>query len=144
MISNLAVGSLLASLTVLIQTVGLVVLSRLTPFFAQKFGLHSHDVGRALVMMMSVLGIFVVHGMEIWMWAFAYDFLGVVPGFQNALDISTAMFSTVGYGPVPVAPAWRLLTALEGINGFILIGWSTAYLVGAATRHGPFRAGHHF
>ncbi len=144
MISNLAVGSLLASLTVLIQTVGLVILSRLTPLIAQKLGLHSHDIGRGLVMMMSVLGIFVVHAMEIWMWAFAYDLLGVVPGFQNALDISTAMFSTVGYGPVPIAPNWRLLTALEGINGFILIGWSAAYLVGVATRHGPFRKTEHF
>ncbi len=144
MISNLAVGSLLASLSVLIQTVGLVVLSRLMPLIARKFGLHSHDVGRSLLMMMSVLGIFVVHGVEIWMWAFAYNFLDVVPGFQNALDISTAMFSTAGYGPVPVAPAWRLLTALEGINGFILIGWSVAYLVGVATRHGPFRRNEHF
>jgi hypothetical protein len=49
------------------------------------------------------------------------------------------MFSTVGYGQIVIAPEWRLLTALEGINGFILIGWSTAYLVGVSTRHGPFR-----
>ena len=30
------------------------------------------------------------------------------------------------------------------INGFLMIGWSTAYLVAAATRHGPFRRGDHF
>lgn len=144
MTANLAIGTLLVSLTVLIQTIGLVILSRLTPLIAQKFRLQSHDIGRGLIMMLSVLGIFVVHTVEIWMWAFAYDQLGVTVGFQNALDISTAMFSTVGYGPVPIAPDWRLLAALEGINGFILIGWSAAYLVGVATRHGPFRKGEHF
>ena len=35
-------------------------------------------------------------------------------------------------------------SALEAINGFILLGWSTAYLVAASTRHGPFRLGEHF
>ena len=34
------------------------------------------------------------------------------------------------------------MTALEGINGFLMIGWSTAYLVRASTRHGPFRKEH--
>ena len=49
------------------------------------------------------------------------------------------MFSTIGYGELAFDPSWRLLTALEGINGFIMIGWSTAYLVRASTLHGPFR-----
>ena len=81
---------------------------------------------------------------KVWSWAVAYDLLGATRSFSDALYLSTAMFSTVGYGEIHVDPAWRLLTALEGINGFLLIGWSTAYLVGAATRHGPFRPGEHF
>ena len=52
----------------------------------------------------------------------------------------------LGDGRALPAPAvlGRLLTALEGINGFLLIGWSTAYLVSASIRHGPFRMGEHF
>jgi hypothetical protein len=42
------------------------------------------------------------------------------------------------------AQEWRLLASLEGINGFLLIGWSTAYLVAASTRIGPFKSGEHF
>ncbi len=37
-----------------------------------------------------------------------------------------------------------MLSALQGINGFLLIGWSTAYLVAAGIRIGPFRSGEHF
>jgi len=144
MISNLAAGSFLVALTVLIHTGGLVFLSRSTPRAARLLRLHSHDVGRSVVMMMSVLGIFAVHTIEVWIWAAAYFALDVTRDFASALDLSTAMFSTVGYGQVMINPAWRLATALEGINGFILIGWSTAFLVGISTRHGPFSRSEHF
>jgi hypothetical protein len=144
MMSNLTAGSLLVALTVLFHTGGLVLLARSTPHVAQRLGLHSHDVGRGLVMMMSVLGIFAIHTVEVWAWAVAYFTLDVTNGFDAALDLSTAMFSTVGYGQIAIDPTWRLATALEGINGFILIGWSTAFLVGVSTRHGPFRKGDHF
>jgi hypothetical protein len=95
-------------------------------------------------MMTSVLGIFALHTIEVWLWASAYTLLSTARNFSEALDLSTAMFSTIGYGQISVASQWRLLTALEGINGFILIGWSTAYLVGVSTRHGPFRKAEHF
>jgi hypothetical protein len=144
MFANLTAGSSLVALTVLIHTVGLVLLSRFTPFAARQLGLHNHDVGRSLIMMISVLGIFALHTVEVWLWAVAYVLLRTAGGFVDALNLSTAMFSTVGYGQSVIAPAWRLLTSLEGINGFILIGWSTAYLVGVSTRHGPFRKAEHF
>jgi hypothetical protein len=142
---NLAAGTLLVALTVLIQTAGLVLMARLTPLAARRLGLHNHDLGRSLVMMGSVLGLFLLHTFEVWLWAGAYLWLGAVPDLPTALDLSTAMFSTLGYdGSEALSPSWRLLSALEGINGFLLIGWSTAYLVGVATRHGPFDRGQHF
>lgn len=143
MLHNLALGTLLVALTVLIHTAGLAMLARLTPVMSQRLGFHNHDLGRSLVMIGSVLGLFLLHTIEVWLWAISYDMVGAVTDFPRALELSTGMFSTLGYDDAStIAPAWRLLTALEGINGFILIGWSTAYLVGASTRHGPFRAGH--
>jgi hypothetical protein len=70
--------------------------------------------------------------------------LGVVGSLEEALYFSTVTFSTIGYGDIVPPLRWRLLCALEGINGFLLIGWSTAYLIAASTRHGPFRVGEHF
>jgi hypothetical protein len=144
MFQNLAAGSALVALTVLIHTGGLILIAGITPPLARWLGFHNHDVGRTLVMTGTVLGILGILTLEIWSWALAYAWLGVTADFSDALSLSTDMFSTIGYGGIPVSSAWRLTTALEGINGFLMIGWSTAYLVGAATRHGPFRRGDHF
>jgi voltage-gated potassium channel Kch len=91
-----------------------------------------------------VFGLFATVAVEIWLWAFTYWTLGITESFETALYLSTATFSTVGYGDVVPPEAWRLLAALEGVTGFLVIGWSTAYLVTASTRLGPFRAGDHF
>lgn len=144
MFSNLAVGSSLVAITVLLHTGGLLYMARLMPAAARALKLHTNDMGRSLVMMMSVLGIFALHTGEVWIWAETYDLLHCAGSFPDALILSTDMFSTIGYGGVSVTPNWQLLAALEGINGFILIGWSTAYLVGVSTRHGPFRNADNF
>jgi hypothetical protein len=142
MLHNLMAGSGLVALTVLIHTIGLIAIADATPWLARRLGFHSHAVGRTLVMTGTVLGLLAVMTLEVWSWATAYHLLGTTRHFADALYLSTAMFSTIGYGELAFDSSWRLLTALEGINGFLMIGWSTAYLVRAATLHGPFRAGH--
>ena len=142
MVLNLALGSGLVALSVLIHTAGLILIGRATPYFARVLGLHSHDIGRTLVMTATVLGILAILTVEVWSWALAYSLFRTTASFADALYLSTALFSTIGYGPIRFDPYWRLMTALEGINGFLLIGWSTAFLVRASTRHGPFRKDH--
>ena len=142
MLQNLAAGSALVALTVLIHTAGLIAIAGLTPRLARRLRLQSHDVGRTLVMTGTVLGILAILTLDVWSWAVAYEAIRITPSFEDALFLSTAMFSTIGYGELAVDPAWRLMTALEGVNGFLMIGWSTAYLVRASTLHGPFRKEH--
>ena len=142
MLQNLLTGSALVALSVLIHTAGLILIGTATPLFARRLGLHNHNIGRTLVMTATVLGILGVLTVEVWSWALAYYWFRITASFANALYLSTAMFSTIGYGLINFDPHWRLLTALEGINGFLLIGWSTAFLVRASTRHGPFRKEH--
>ena len=95
-------------------------------------------------MVTTVFGLFFLHTIEIWTWAIAYLVSGAMTTFDAALYFSATTFATVGYGDITLAAEWRLFGALEGVNGFLLIGWSTAYLVAASTRYGPFRAGEHF
>jgi hypothetical protein len=144
MLQNLLAGSGLVALSVMIHTGGLILIAAATPHLARRLGLHTHDVGRTLVMTGTVLGILAILTIEVWSWALAYAALHAAASFADALYLSTAMFSTVGYGGIAFDPHWRLMTALEGINGFLLIGWSTAFLVRASTRHGPFREDEHF
>lgn len=74
-----------------------------------------------------VLAVFMAHVVEIWIWAALYFFVSAVPDFETALYFSTTAFTTVGFGNVMPAHDWQLLGAIEGANGFMLFGWSTAF-----------------
>lgn len=138
---NLGIGSLIICGTIFIHVAGLLALSRAT---ASAHISHRSRLNRMLLLTAVVFGLFATVGLEIWLWAFTYWVLGVAEHFEAALYLSTITFSTVGYGDIIPRHSWRLLAALEGITGFLIIGWSTAYLVTASTRIGPFRAGDHF
>jgi len=144
MAANLALGTLVISLNVLVHTVGLIVLARWMAWIVRWFRLHRHNLGKTVAMVTTVLGLFLAHTIEVWVWALAYVALGVVDGLEAAVYFSTVTFSTLGYGDITPSPSWRVFAALEAMNGFILIGWSIAYLIAASTRHGPFRIGEHF
>ncbi|AZO28976.1 potassium channel family protein [Mesorhizobium sp. M1B.F.Ca.ET.045.04.1.1] len=143
MILNLFVGTIVISLTVLIHTFGLIAITHAMARLVALFRMHGHR-SRVIAMITVVMGLFTVMTAEVWLWAGMYTLLGILNDFETALYFSTITFSTVGYGDVVPAHGWRVLAALEGINGFLLIGWSTAYLIAAGTRVGPFRIGEHF
>lgn len=143
LIINLALGTVMISLTVVIHTFGLIAVTHAMSWVTDRIRLHGHR-SRMLAMNTVVIGVFVVLTAEVWLWAAAYNLIGVVDSFETALYFSTITFSTVGYGDVVPHPEWRMMAALEGVNGFLLIGWSTAYLIAAGIRVGPFRSGEHF
>ncbi len=143
--TNIAAGTLLITTTVLIHSVGLYVLSRLLKRTVSRFQPHRTPVGTMTVMTATVFGLFVLHSVEIWVWALSYLWLGAVPDLESALFFSTLSFSTLGAEPISVSPEWQLFGSIEGVNGFLLIGWSTAFLIPAWTRHGPLQGDdHHF
>jgi hypothetical protein len=141
--TNLALGTLMISLTVVIHTFGLMGVTHVMSFVTDRIRLHGHR-SRMLAMNTVVIGVFAVLTAEVWLWAASFTLIGVVDDFETALYFSTTTFSTVGFGDVVPHPEWRMLAALEGVNGFLLIGWSTAYLIAAGIRVGPFRSGEHF
>ena len=141
--TNLALGTLRISLTVVIHTFGLMGVTHAMSWVTDRIRLHGHR-SRMLAMNTVVIGVFAVLTAEVWLWAAGFSLIGVVDDFETALYFSTITFSTVGYGDVVPHPEWRMLAALEGVNGFLLIGWSTAYLIAAGMRVGPFRSGEHF
>ncbi len=141
--ANLAVGTAMISLSVLIHTFGLTAITRAMSHIVARFRMHGRR-SRVVAMVTVVMGLFLLITVEVWCWALAYLAVGAIHDLESALYLSTATFSTVGYGDVVAERSWRLLSALEGVDGFLLIGWSTAYLVAAGTRIGPFKTGEHF
>lgn len=76
-----------------------------------------------------VLTLFVIHGLEIWLYAVFYLSVGALPDVASALYVSTISYSTVGFNDALIAPDWRIVAAMESIAGVIMLGWSTAYFV---------------
>jgi len=86
-----------------------------------------HSVWKPFALATVVLAVFMAHVVEIWIWAAVFFFVAAVPDFETALYFSTTAFTTVGFGNVMPTPDWQLLGAIEGANGFMLFGWSTAF-----------------
>ena len=143
MLTNLVVGTIVISLTVLIHTFGLIAITHVMASLVARFRMHGRR-SRVMAMISIVFGLFAVLTVEIWLWAIFYLLIGAFPDIATALYFSTVTFSTLGYGDVLPPERWRQLAALEAVNGFLLIGWSTAYLIAASTRVGPFSSGEHF
>jgi voltage-gated potassium channel Kch len=127
----------------LIHTFGLIGVTHAMSWLVAYFRMHGRR-SRIVAMITVVFGLFAVLTVEVWLWAVCYLVIGAFPDFATGLYFSTVTFSTLGFGDVLPPKDWRLFSALEAVNGFLLIGWSTAYLIAASTRIGPFRSGEHF
>ena len=62
---------------------------------------------------------------------FALFYLGVgaITDVGNALVFSTSVYATLGHTIEAFPDRWRLVAAIEGVIGFVLLGWSTAIFV---------------
>lgn len=66
-----------------------------------------------------------------WIWALAYQALGVFPDLEEAVYFSLVAYTTLGLGDVVPAAGWRLLAGMEAANGFLNFGLLTALLIEA-------------
>ena len=127
LVAQLGLSTLLVCVTVVMHLIGLGLLRRLVRLHLERFLLFVH-LDRVIVPLGVVLGLFVVHGSEIWIYALTYQVMGLTDSLETALFISTSSYSTIGEAAGLLPPDWRLVGALEGVNGMHLIGWSTAFL----------------
>ena len=74
---------------------------------------------------------------EATLWAAAYRTLGALPDGRAALLFSLNAFTSYGHTELHLAPHWRLMGALEGLNGLLLFGLTTAFLYGLIQRVWP-------
>ncbi|MGL4541501.1 MAG: ion channel [Polymorphobacter sp.] len=139
MLTELAVATAMVLVTVMLHTVGLLLLNQFSYFVAREEGLHDiHPLsvrGVSMIMVL-VLGLFFVHGLEIWLYAALYLELDAIQGLRHAVYFSTQTYAAIGYSDEVIAHDWKLVAAIEGINGLLLIGWSTAFFVTIMSRLG--------
>ena len=132
MIAELALSTIMVLLTVTIHAAGLYLLSRLLRLEEREETqehIHPLSLRGIAATIIVILGLFALHGVEIWLYAFLYLAIGAVEGLREAIYFSTITYGAIGYSDAAMAERWRLVSAIEGINGIILIGWSTAFFV---------------
>ena len=137
MIGELALSAVMVALTVAIHAAGLYVIARLLRLEDREEAIaHIHPMSPRGVAatLIAILGIFILHGIEIWLYAVLYLLIGAVETLRSAVYFSTITYGAIGYSDAAMAEEWRLVSAIEGINGIILIGWSTAFFVTVVAR----------
>lgn len=134
MIGNLALATFMVGLTVVIHFTGLLGLMWWLRARGHRFRAHESAVGQGAVLVCVVLGLVAIHTLEIWLYAVVYRMIGALSDFESALYFSTTSFTTLGYGDIVLEKGWRLMGAIEGANGLLLFGWSTAFLLSVVSR----------
>lgn len=81
-----------------------------------------------------VLGLLVLSGIEIWFYAVVYLMIGATVALPESVYFSTITYAAIGFSDTSLAAPWRLVGAIEGINGVLLLGWSVAFLVAELQR----------
>jgi Ion channel len=134
MIGNFALASFMVGLTVTIHFAGLLALMWVLRARGHRFRAHESAARLGAVIVFVVLGLVAIHTVEIWLYALAFLIVGALPDFESALYFSTTSFTTLGYGDVVLDRHWRLFGAIEGANGLLLFGWSTAFMLSITHR----------
>jgi len=124
------IGSAMVALTVVIHTVGIIGLIAIFRTFGSRFSDNPSYIALTRILVITIVVIFLIHTVEIWLWAVLYFWLGEFESFERALYFSTVTFTTLGYGDITLQERWQLLSGLEAANGIILFGVSTAFAFG--------------
>lgn len=137
MLANLSLAALMSLLVIALHLAGLLVLLH----FLRRNAHHAlggdgfrHGLRQGVMVLAVVFGIFALHGAEILLYALAYVAIGAFAELETALYFSASSFSTLGFGDVVLGPEWRMLSAVEGVSGLILIGWSSGFLLSVTSR----------
>lgn len=120
--------------TVIIHMAGLILLMTLLQSRSSHIRPFLSIPRQGLFIVLIVLGLVAIHSVEIWLYTLVFLLLGEFATVEQALYYSISTFTTAGFGDVVQESRWRLLGAMESLNGFLLIGWSTAFLVSVIGR----------
>jgi voltage-gated potassium channel len=130
MLKGFIASFIVVSLCVIIHIVGLVLLMRWLMRHPLNVELRL-SAWQYVGWLTRIFGIItLLHLGETLIWAAFYDLGGQFKDFETSWYFSMACYATIGYGDVVLPPRWRLIGGVEGINGVLLCGLSTAFLFG--------------
>ena len=141
-------GLALIALTVAIHAAAVVMLglagTRIPPRIANRRLRLRHVIPIVMgLVAASGLLLAVLHGIEAAIWAAAYLWLGALDSPLDAILYSVDSMSTRGASGLTLQPHWRMLGALEAVNGTLLFGISTAFIFALMQAYWPMLSRRH-
>jgi voltage-gated potassium channel len=118
----------MVAVTVVSHMLGLMGLTNATKIHIERFRTGWLALDRLLVPLTMVMGLFLLHTVEVFAYAAAFQAVGATYSWEEALYLSVGAYSTAGWAATQVPTAWRLMAGFESLNGMLLLGWSTAFL----------------
>lgn len=108
-------------------------------------GLPVLNVPARAKLIVVIIGTFLAHALEIFLYAFAFYVLSRYPAagmlgdaggssLTLSLYFSAETYTSLGYGDVVPGGDLRMLAGMEALNGLLLIGWSASYTYIAMSR----------
>ena len=113
--TQLVAAAGLVCVMALVHAVGVVAITNALGFKDRTLRLHRVDLSALARSASMALGLF----------AAFYVLVGAMTHFEPALYFSTSAYTTLGTIETSLPDDWRLVGAIEGLIGFLLIGWST-------------------
>ena len=143
--ANCAWGLPLIVLTVLLHVLGLGLMIHALARVSSRTIHHRYPTAIFLLVIgcTTWLATF-LHAMEAGIWAAAYRLLGALPDKRSAILYSLNAITSYGHTNLLLEDHWQLLGALEALNGWLLFGLTTAFLLSVVQgdlglRHGRSR-----
>src|SRR6516165_9012271 len=144
-------GSLfLIALTIAMRVAGVISMALAGVSIRARIESRNHltlrDLAAIQIGLIGAVGLLLaaLHGVEAVLWAAAYWWLGALNSPTDAILYSVDSMSTLGASGLTLELHWRLIDALEAMDGMLLFGISTAYIFAIMqaywslmTRHRP-------
>ena len=137
--SDWAWGVPLLLLTVVLHVCVFVLIVRALVLKVHSKGSDSNLVRFFAVIALIALCAAALHGLEATAWAMLYVQLGALSDASASMLYSLSAITSYGYSNVFLEERWRLLGAIEAMNGLILFGLTTAFLFAAIEEVRPVR-----
>ncbi|SRR5260370_40417794 len=122
-------GCPLIVVTVILHVLGLGSISQKAILIHNDIKKHSGAIAASAVAIgATTLLATILHAMEAAIWGAAYLAIGALADSKSAMLYSLGALTTYGHQSVYLEEHWRLLGAIEALNGWLLFGLSTAFL----------------
>lgn len=129
MLSQLLLGSLLISATIIVEVSFIVMAAAVMTRTGRWLATGRKLLKLMLSLVAVVLWMLAAISIGVWIWAAAFLALDQFQELEPALYFAVVSMTTLGYGDIVIGKEWRLLSGLIAANGLILFSLATAFFI---------------